>query len=130
MIILKQNRSCSPTNILATEATVLGQLITSTKRAMVPYSSPAFLWANIHLLLLVQEINVQLFCLLLIEKTSKLGRKRTNSIKKLGYFNQSYSNAHSYRDLKRCQISSCFYLLECTYKEEKHIVTLSKRSVE
>lgn len=33
------------------------------------YSSPVFLWANIHLLLIMQENNVQLFCLLLIENS-------------------------------------------------------------
>lgn len=71
MIILKQNRTCSPHKHSCQQRQLLsqGQLITSTKRAMMSYSSPAFLWANIHFLLLMQEINVQLFCLLLIEKS-------------------------------------------------------------
>lgn len=45
------------------------------------YSSPAFLWANIHLLLIIQENNVQLFCLLLTENSVSWEEKEQTQLK-------------------------------------------------
>lgn len=45
------------------------------------YSSPAFLWANIHLLLIMQENNVQPFCLLLTENSVSWEEKEQTQFK-------------------------------------------------
>lgn len=82
MIILKQSRPCShKPSCQQKQLLSEGQLIASTKRAVMSYSSPAFLWANIHLLLIMQENNVQLFCLLLIENSVSWKEKEQTQLK-------------------------------------------------
>lgn len=82
MIILKQNRPCfHKPPCQQRQVLSEGQLITSTKRAVMSYSSPAFLWANIHLLLIMQENNVRLFCLLLTENSVSWEEKEQTQFK-------------------------------------------------
>lgn len=63
LILLRQSReftlkpSCQQSQLLSER-----QLITNAKRAVMSYSGPAFLWANVHRLLLMHENNVLFNC--------------------------------------------------------------------